>query len=441
MMIRGVRAPAHYGVLVVAVVFASTALSVGSAQYGFSTFITPLESSFGWSRTEISAALSFAAVSGLTAPFIGRAMDRYGTRPILVFSLLVTGISFGLRPAMTELWQWYALSLLQYTAFSGATMLPMGKLVATWFARTRGRAMGIAAMGNNVGGLVVPPAIVAVLAAASWREAYIMLSLAAFGLALLALLVVVESPATRRSQRPQSLQSLQSLRSPPRARTGTPPPPPAAEAGLNVREALRTPRFYAILTAVTLGTFTYSTFLPHVYAHLVTSGLDAETATFTLSALAVGGIAGKLVFGLSAERFDPRRAMILNLSTQALFGLALALATTRPMLIVVTPLFGLCMGGFGVLMALVVQHSFGLRHFGSLMGLVNTSSVVSFGLGPVIAGVSFDTTGAYSTGFVVTAGLFAIGALVLAIFGGPGRARSIATARAPSTSAGSPTGG
>ena len=47
------------------------------------------------------------------------------------------------------------------------------------------------------------------------------------------------------------------------------------------------------------------------------------------------------------------------------------------------------------------------------MGLINASNVVSFGVGPLIAGVSFDQTGSYTGGFLLTAGLFLVGATAL----------------------------
>ena len=62
------------GALIIAVVFSSTAVAVGVSQYAFGLFIVPIEETFGWTRTQISASLSFAAVGGLTAPFLGRAM-------------------------------------------------------------------------------------------------------------------------------------------------------------------------------------------------------------------------------------------------------------------------------------------------------------------------------------------------------------------------------
>ena len=63
------------GVFIVAIVCAATAMCTGIGQYAFGYFIEPLEQTFGWSRTEISASLSFAAVTGLAAPFFGRDLN------------------------------------------------------------------------------------------------------------------------------------------------------------------------------------------------------------------------------------------------------------------------------------------------------------------------------------------------------------------------------
>ena len=102
---------------------------------------SPWRKAFGWSRTAISASLSFTAVGSLASPIIGRLMDRHGARPLLVISLLLMGISFLVRPAMTELWHWYGLSFLQFIGISGITALPAGRLIAIWFPSSQGRIM------------------------------------------------------------------------------------------------------------------------------------------------------------------------------------------------------------------------------------------------------------------------------------------------------------
>ena len=392
------------GSLIIAVVFSSTAVAVGVSQYAFGLFIEPIEATFGWSRTEISASLSFAAVGGLAAPFIGRAMDRFGARPVLVLSLLVFGLSFCLRPLMTELWHWYALSFMQFATFLGLTVLPTGRLVAAWFPRTRGRMTGLAATGNNVGGLVMPVFVAALLTAIPWNEACVVIGLVAFAIAGTAAVVVREAPPVPAS---------------PAGPVRTDSEPAAVVASplqdRNLRELVKTRVFLAVFTAITLGTFTYAAILPHVLVHLANKGMSNASALSALSALAAAGVCGKLLFGWISERYGARRTMMINLVGQSTFVAVLALAGNAAVLGAAAPLFGLFMGGFGVLYILLVQETFGLRRYGSVMGLVNIGTVVSFGLGPLLAGASYDVSGSYAAAFLVVCGLFAAGSATLVL--------------------------
>ena len=107
--------------------FSALGVAIGSSQYAFGVFLEPLHAELGWTRTQISASLSFLAVGSLLAPLMGRVIDRHGARPVLVGSLLCMAVSYLLRPLMSELWHWYALSFLQFAAFAGATSLPTGR--------------------------------------------------------------------------------------------------------------------------------------------------------------------------------------------------------------------------------------------------------------------------------------------------------------------------
>ena len=387
---------------IIAVVFSSTAVGVGVSQYAFGLFIVPIEAAFGWSRTEISASLSFAAVSGLTAPFLGRAMDRFGARPVLVFSLAVFGTSFCLRPLMTDLWHWYALSLLQFAAFPGLTVLPAGRLVAAWFPHIRGRMMGVVTAGNNVGGLVMPAFIAALFAVMAWGEASVVIGVVAFAIAAVAMLVIREAPPTPEGHARHPGTSGERA-----AATAAPLP------ARGLRETTRTRVFWAVFIAISLGTFTYASILPHMLAHLVNRGMASASALTVLGTLATAGIGGKLLFGWLAERLGARRLMMVNLTGQAVFATLLAAAFPAWMLALAAPLFGLFMGGFGVLYILLVQESFGMHQFGSVMGLMNLGTVISYGAGPLIAGLSYDLSGGYGIAFLVTCGLFLIGVLAL----------------------------
>jgi MFS family permease len=409
------RARAGYdGWIIIGVVFLAAGLTIGTSNYAFGLFIEPLENSFGWRRTAISASLSFMAVGSLTGPMIGRAMDRYGARPIMVVSLIVFGSSFLLRPFIQDLWHLYALSVLQFAGFSGTAMLPAGRLVGIWFPNSRGRAMGFATMGNNFGGLTMPLLAGLVMANAAgwpaigtgeettWKAAFVVIAAISFVLAFLALVIVHERPVLRGggdAARPEA-------------------PRPVLE-GWTVREALSTRGFYAMALAMALATFTYSAVLPHVGAHLEIEGLPDGAVLTAVALLATFGMAGKLLFGYVAERITARRAMMLTLTGQCVFILVMVVEPSRPLIWVSVPMYGLFMGSYGVLSTLVMQEAYGIRFFGSISGLAGMASVVSLISGPLVAGASADGTGGYGLAFVGIAAMFVVAVVAMTQVPGP----------------------
>ena len=381
----------------VSVPFLAAALGTGAGQYGFSIFIEPLQDTFGWNRSQISASLSFTAVGSLLAPLLGRIMDRYGAKQIMAVSLALTAVSYLLRPFMTELWHWYALSLLQYGGYTGASMLPAGKLVGIWFRRARGRVMGVTAMGNNFGGLLVPPLIGAALLMASWESAYLMLGV------LSVLLVIYTLAAVR--DRPTIEELGDQLDEPTEGA--------AALTGWSVGDALRSKAFYAIALAVVMGTFTYATVLPQIVIHLTDEGVSLGVATAALSVFAIQGMVGKFIMGYLSEKITARYALMINFVGMASFLLMMIWAGSPVVMWISVPLFGYFNGAFGALFQLVVQDAFGIRNYGGIMGIINLTSIVSFGLGPLLAGASYDLTGSYVFAFVSVAIMFLVGALAL----------------------------
>ena len=395
-MVLRARRREYDGLLIVGIVFLSSALTIGSSNYAFGLYVEPLQETFGWSRTAILGSLSFWAVGSLSAPMLGRFMDNYGARPLIVGSLVLFGVSLILRPLMTELWHFYALSFLQFFAFSGMNMLPAGRLVGLWFPKSKGRAMGFTMMGNNFGGLTVPVLTGYVLAVATWGSAFVVTGILAFAIALLAALFVHERTPNMAAAREDDST---------RATTGL--------VGLTVREALRSDAFYYVTAATALGSFTYSALLPHISTHLLDQGTPDATVVTLLSLLAGFGMAGKGVFGYLAERFTARIAMMLSLAGQTALISVIVAYPAGPHLWIVVPIFGFFFGAYGVLMTLLLQENFGLKYFGSISGLSGLVGMISMVAGPLMAGASFDYLDSYGPAFLAVAALFVTAILLL----------------------------
>lgn len=390
-----------------AVCFSISTALVGFSTYTFALFGDEMSVEFGWTRTQINASLSFLAIGQILGPLFGRIIDRKGPRIIVALCVSLTASSYILRPMMTELWHWYALSFLQYAGFS-ATMTPVGRIVGLWFPNTRGRVMGIAMMGNNFGGVVMPGIVGAVIALGGWQSGYYLQGLLTSFVAVAVLIALREPKMGRLNLKvPNNLSSTFSE--------------PANLPGMSISEAARSKTLYILLYIFLVGATPFASLLPQLISHYVNEGVNSTTAATAMSILALAGMAGKLVFGILGEKITARYAMMVSF-----FGLSVALLlsvnpTVPGIIWVCSPLWGLCMGAFGTLTNMIVQDYFGLKSFGSIMGVAGYGTAVSFAVGPLLAGLSYDNLDSYRPIFYGTVIVMAIGIFALKAMGTPER--------------------
>jgi MFS family permease len=402
------------------------------AQYAYGSFVVPLEEEFGWTRTQINFSLTLGLTTGFMSPLVGRWMDRFGARPVMVISLLFLAAGFLLRAVMTNagnvtinvspnflvwqpdwhftfLTQFYLFSLLLFIGFPGATVMPAGRLISVWFARTRGRMMGIVTAGNNFGGLTMVPLGAFVIAAASWRWGYAVFGIIIIGIAIAAWYIIRDRPEdvvkeTDKRWAPAGMDRAAAA---------------AAAAGYTVREAVRMKAFYFISLGLTAAMFTYSAVLTQIIPHMEAEGFSKNEAAAGISIVAAFGIASKIIFGRLSETITARWATVISLAIQSA-GLVLFITAGGSNLAwVAVVVFGTGFGGLGALMPLVVTEAFGIRHFGSIMGLISMVGVIPVVAGPLMAGIVFDRTDSYDIAFGITIVMFVTGALFMTLAGRP----------------------
>ena len=139
---------------------------------GFQVFFLPMINEFGWTRALTSVAFSLRQLeSGVLAPVVGFLVDRFGGRRVILVGVLISGAGMVLLSLITSLWMFYATFALISVGMSGASHgITWSTVVANWFRRQRGRAMGLTVLGPVVGA----PAILLVVLleqAVGWRWA------------------------------------------------------------------------------------------------------------------------------------------------------------------------------------------------------------------------------------------------------------------------------
>ena len=379
---------------------------LGTAQFTFSLFILPLEETFGWSRTQVNGALTCGVVSGLLSPTIGKLMDRVGAKWTMAGSIALVAVAFLLRSVMTELWHFYLFSVVMFAGTPGATMMPAGRLVNLWFPRIRGRMMGIVTAGNNFGSMIAIPIVAALITMVGWRGAYVVMAIGLLGIALLVFLVIrdgdddVEKEKHKRWS-PSAPDSQEESN---------------AQEGFAASEAVRTPVFWFLVVGMTLQQFMRTSVSSQMVPHLRQVGFSPAAASGAMMLLAFFGTSSKIIFGRLSETITARLAYVVILILQV-SALAILVVSGGSMAswggIVV---LGLGTGGVGALMPLVIADTFGLREFGSIMGLTKVPIIVPVLVGPIMAGMIFDATGAYNLVFLITIGMLvvSVGAFLLA---------------------------
>jgi MFS family permease len=137
-----------------------------------------------------------------------------------------------------------------------------------------------------------------------------------------------------------------------------------------------------------------------------------------LSALGAGSLVGRLGMGAVSDGFGRRPALLISLGLQVLSFAALAGASGIATLVAAAAVFGFAYGAISALMPAVVTDFYGPAHAGSLVGLIFGLAGPAGGLGPILAGWLFDTTGSYVVAFGLGAALNLV-ALILAALARP----------------------
>src|SRR5262249_57774547 len=100
-----IRGCVHYAWIVFGVTL-FTLLAAAGIRSTPGVLIVPLEHEFGWSRAEISVAVSInLLLFGFSGPFAAAFMNRFGIRRVLLCALVLIAAGVGSTPLMRAPWQ------------------------------------------------------------------------------------------------------------------------------------------------------------------------------------------------------------------------------------------------------------------------------------------------------------------------------------------------
>ncbi len=401
------RVKYFYGYNIVAAGFIIQAVGVG-AMFTYGVFFKEFQAEFGWSRAAISGASSLAfLMMGLVGIIAGKMNDRIGPKVIIVVSGISMGLGYMLMSRLQTLWQLYLLyGVLVGIGFSTHDVITLST-VARWFERRRGMMSGFVKVGTGSGQFLVPLIATLLIAAYGWRNSYLIIGSAA--------LVIFVAVAQVLSRDPQAIGLLPDGDSHDSHDNGS----GSRQESVTLRAAARTGQFWIICVAEFAIFFCLLTIIVHIVPHALDLELNSPAAVGVLSTIGGVSLLGRIVMGTAIDKIGGKRSLIICFIL-LLCGLCwLQVASKAWMLFLFAVIYGVAHGGLFTVMSPMIAEFFGTGSHGVLFGIVLASGTIGGAIGPLMAGVTFDTTGSYRIAFLLLTLLAVIGFVLILLLKPP----------------------
>jgi MFS family permease len=306
-------------------------------------------------------------------------LDRWGTRRVILPGL----VAF---IAVTVLFSYMSSAATVFLIFGVAgfiggvqTPVPYANVIAKWFDRQRGLALGLATAGIGLGVALLGPIGALLIGKFGWHGAYLGLAVLAFMLGFIPVAIFVRDP-------PEVEKALTS-----------PSTVDIAEIlpGLSLAQALRTRAFWILGAAFFLAVIAINGTISQLVPLLTDKGLPLLVATSALSASGIAIIVGRALSGWFLDRYWGPYVAAIVFSIPIVGTLFLAIGESSVILVTGAALWGIGIGAEVDMMAFFVSRYFGLRAYGRLYGVFFGIFSLGVALGATLAGHTFDFTHSY----------------------------------------------
>ncbi|HSV53010.1 MAG TPA: MFS transporter [Burkholderiaceae bacterium] len=365
------------------------------------TLLKPMAAAYGWSRTEAASGIAVATLFlALGTPLVGRLVDRFGVRPVVIVSTtLFAATLFAFSRLQGSMALYLAAAAVLGIAAIGTTPLTYMTVLAKRYDARLGTAMGVAMLGMGLGYVAMPVLAARWSESMGWREAFVGLAaLAAVG-AVNAVFCVHEP---RRALGAQA-QAAAAIELP----------------GMSLGEALRT----RVLWLLSGSAFMVSLAVAGTAVHLVSLMSDrgyAMTDAATAGALmGVSVLSARFFTGILLDRL-PVTGIAAVAFVAGGAGIVMLWSGTGGFVPFLAAFcMGVASGAEGDILPFACRRYFGMRAYGQIYGVVVAFYALGAVVGPVLLGLAFDRSGSYSTMLVVFAGLCLCAAMASLALGRP----------------------
>lgn len=394
----------YYGWMIVLMSGLAFFFSAPGQTYSISVFINYYQTERGISSTWISTGYSVATtLSGLSLIFMGRFVDRYGARRMMI----VVGVLL----ALTTWYQSFATHIafifigffcLRYFGQGSLTLIP-NSLVPQWFEKRRAFAVSLSSIGNLIATMSVPALNLWLIHVFGFETAWRLWGIALMvGFVPLVALFVFNRPEDLKMTMENGTDDKEAIE--------------ASLLRLNqesftLREAVHTPAFWIAGFISTIASMFTTGITFHFFSIMRLRSISEETSALIIGLVAFPAFFMPLIARVILDKVAVHKVFSVTLTwiilSMAWLAWGVRDATTATLFIL---FYGSAIAIQSVALNVLWPNFFGRKYLGSIRGAATVFMVIGSALGPLPFGIGYDLSGQY-TGVIL--GMMVYTAVVL----------------------------
>ena len=334
----------------------------------------------------ISSAMTLDFLTmGVAAFGWGALTDRFGPRLVVLAGAILMGVGLALSSRATSLLEFQIVYGGFVGVAAGAIIAPMMATTTGWFDKHRSLAVSLVSAGMGMAPMTISPFASWLIAHYDWRTAQMTIALLASVLLIPTAFLVRRAPAA-----PGSAPGIAVV----------------GDSGMTAGQALRSPQFIVLAATQFACCAMHSGPIFHTVSYAIACGIAPLVAVTIYSVEGLAGLGGRILFGLSGDRFGAKPVLVIGLMIQAVAAGTYFFTREIGEFYGVAIVFGAAYGGVMPLYSVIAREYFPMRIMGTMIGAASLVASLGMSLGPALGGWVFDHFGTYGWLYI---GSFAVG--------------------------------
>ena len=355
----------------------------------------------------------FSAIVGI---FLGQWVDRKGPKQVLVIGYIIGGINYIVFPfAHTAGFPLLVICLaMTHTSMLAYCQMTTQSLVAHWFNKKKGFALGFSAVGIPAGNAVfslVYTSIVSSFTVNGDDSLGVRIGLWVFGIALIIMGIVstfwIKNTPAEVGMTPDNLPIENEVGS-------------VENRSYSFAEVARTPKVWLVIAVYGLLNCSVIACVAQLFQYIVQRadlGENTATAGVIMSVGALAGIAGGFIISFMDQKLGTKKATVIYSIVSVAIYLAMAFVNTSNIvvLIVLSMLAFLINGGPAPLLPSMIVTIFGPESFNSISKIATPIACICRSCGYYVVAIFMFNVGSFDMWTTVYVGLAVMVAVALVL--------------------------